>query len=130
MYLKFNLKEIENKQQLSPLINSNGTIKKVMKLEKEWQNQKIEKNQNMKQKNLRQLQTQIQKSYSSMKIERCHYCLNMNRQAISLIKQMMMKLKLNFIKLKNLLNYQKSLMILFVFENPNDFELDEILHHV
>ncbi|CAD8055849.1 unnamed protein product [Paramecium sonneborni] len=131
---KIHLKEIENKQQLQLFVHYIGTIKKAMKLEKEWQTQKIEK-----------LKYQAEKS-SAVTEQKLKELLEQEDQEMSLllkyeqtsdlIKKTDDEIKTKFHKIEECAEFLEEfddidkLRLIFVLENPNDFELDEILQHV
>ncbi|CAD8150637.1 unnamed protein product [Paramecium pentaurelia] len=131
---KIQLKEIENKQQLSFFIHYINTIKKAMKLEKEWQTQKIEKlkykaekSQLITEANLKELLEQEDREMS---------LLLKYEQTSDLINQIDEDIKTKFHKIEECAELLEEfddidkLRLIFVLENPNDFELDEILQHV
>ncbi|CAD8138519.1 unnamed protein product [Paramecium octaurelia] len=131
---KIQFKEIENKQQLSVFTQYIGTIKKAMKLEKEWQTQKIEKlkfkaekSQAIADSNLKELLEHEDREMS---------LLLKYEQTSDLINQIDDEIKTKFHKIEECAELLEEfddidkLRLIFVLENPNDFELDEILQHV
>ncbi|CAD8131665.1 unnamed protein product [Paramecium octaurelia] len=131
---KIHLKEIENKQQLAFFVHYIGTIKKAMKLEKEWQTQKIEK---LKYKAEKQSVITEQKLKELLEQEDKEMSLLLKyEQTSDLINQIDEEIKTKFHKIEECAELLEEfddidkLRLIFVLENPNDFELDEILQHV